>query len=155
MRWLIQQFDRLLHWLGHLLRRKRRAYSSLPLSHTHIHQSNQGDGNQTIGQIFGGTAIANVENLYLSPQEILPLKSLWENWSQETELPLSPSLVIGEREKERDRIVSWLRGSPSSLSLQADSSEEAIAFLAAIRRKYFSLGSYQYPPVRFGELVIP
>lgn len=108
-----------------------------------------------IAQMSGGTAIANVENLHSSPQEILPLKSFWKNWSQETEPPLSPSLVIGGREKERDRIVSWLRGNPSPLSLQADSPEEAIAFLAAIRRKYFSLGFYQYLPVRFGELVMP
>jgi len=82
------------------------------------------------------TAIANVnkriQHFHLSPQENYSFQSFWENWSQETDPPFSPSLVIGGREKERDRLTSWLWGSPSLLSLQANSAEEAIAFEAAV-----------------------
>lgn len=103
---------------------------------TQVTQSVSGSQNQVIGQVLGGTVIANVKNLiqhfHLSPQEILLLGSFWQNWSQDTNPPLSPSLMIGGREQERDRIISWLRGSPSPLSLQADSPEEAISFLAAV-----------------------
>jgi hypothetical protein len=81
-----------------------------------------------IAQMSTGTAIANlIQHFHLSPQAILALESFWENWSQETDPPFSPSLVIGGREQERDRIISWLRGNPSLLSLQAESPEEAIA----------------------------
>ena len=90
----------------------------------------------------GGTAnIGNnsiiehlVQIFHLAPQEILSLESFWENWSQDTEPPLSPSLVVGGREEARDRLLSWLRGNPSPLTLQGDSPEEAIAFLAAVIR---------------------
>lgn len=99
-------------------------------------QSVIGNHNQVVGQVFDGTVIAKVENLiqhfHLSPPDILLITSFWEYWSLETQPPLSPSLVIGGREQERDRIISWLCGSPSPLSLQADSPEEAIAFLAAV-----------------------
>jgi len=138
MNWLTRQFNRLLRWLRRRFDRKRRASSPLPVptDQAYIQQNSQGDRNQTIAQMSGGTAIANVENLiqnfHLSPQEVLALESFWQNWSQDTNPPLSPSLVIGGREKARDRIVSWLQGNPSPLSLQADSPEEAIAFLAAV-----------------------
>jgi hypothetical protein len=78
----------------------------------------------------GETAIANlIQHFHLSLQEILALESFWENWSQETDSSLNPSLVIGRREQERDRVLGWLRGNPSPLSLQAESPEEAIALL--------------------------
>lgn len=86
-----------------------------------------------IAQISSGTATTNLEqHFHLSPQEIVSLESFWQNWSHDTNPPLSPNLVLGGREQERDRVISWLRGSPSSLPLQADSPEEAIAFLAAV-----------------------
>lgn len=101
-----------------------------------IQQSGTGDRNQIIAKISGGTAIANVDKLiqhfHLSPQEVLSLENFWHNCSQETDPPFSPSLVIGGREQIRDRIISWLRGNPSAFTLQGDSQEEAIAFLAAV-----------------------
>lgn len=110
--------------------------ASLATQITQITQSVTGDQNQVIGQVIGGEIIAKVENLiqnfHLSPQAIFSLDNFWQNWSQDTNPPLSPILVIGGREQEHDRIISWLRGSPSALSLQADSPGEAIAFLAAV-----------------------
>jgi len=119
MKWLFRQ----LHWIAN--------------KSGSIFQTINGNRNQTIGVMRGNSiAIANVErliqNFHLPHQEILSLESFWENWSQETEPPLSPNLVIGGREQERDRVLSWLHGSPRSLTLQGDSPAEAIAFLAAV-----------------------
>lgn len=101
-----------------------------------IFQSIFGDRNQTIGSMSGGTAIANIEtliqNFNLSPQEVLALQLFWKNWSEDTKPALTPSLVIGGRYEKQDRILEWLKGVPSSLTLQGDSPEEAIAFLAAV-----------------------
>lgn len=118
MQWLLRQLFRLASKLNS------------------ISQSVSGDRNQTIAQMLGGTAIANVDqliqNFHLPPQEILSLERFWENWSQETDPPFSPNLVIGGRDQKRDCLLSWLRGSPSPFTLQGDSPEEAIAFLAAV-----------------------
>ena len=100
---------------------------------TNIKQTIHGNSNQTIGKMLGGTAINKlIQNFHLPPQEILSLETFWANWSQETKPPLSSNLVIGGREQARDIVLSWLHGSPSSLTLQGDSQEEAIAFLAAV-----------------------
>jgi hypothetical protein len=136
MKWLLKQINRLLRWLQHLFKSRRQLHPPVPSKQNYIQQTGQGNRNQMIAQMSGGTAITNVENLiqyfHLSPQEVLALECFWENWSQDTNPPFSPSFVIGGREQERDRIVGWLRGSPSPLPLQADSPEEAIAFMAAV-----------------------
>lgn len=112
---------------------KPRRFVNKPNS---IDQSVSGDRNQTIGSMSGGIAIANVEKLIqncnLPPQEVLALQDFWKNWSNDTKPALTPSLVIGGRYQERDRILEWLKGVPNSLTLQGDSPEEAIAFLAAV-----------------------
>ena len=89
-------------------------------------------GNAKAIHTVGRDAYVDSVILQLSPQEILYLESFWKNWSQDTKPPLSPNLVVGGREQERERVISWLRGNPSSLSLQADSPKEAIVFLAAV-----------------------
>ena len=121
--WLARQFNCLLRWLQSLFTWKRRM--RLPLAtfytsaQTHIQQNSQGDRTQMIAKMSGGTAITNVENLiqhfHLSPEEILSLESFWQNWSQDTNPPLSSSLVIGGREQECDRSIGWLRDSSSAL----------------------------------------
>ena len=112
---------------------KLRRFVNKPNS---IDQSVSGDRNQTIGLMSDGIAIANVEkliqNFNLQPQEVLALELFWKNWSNDTKPALTSSLVIGGRYKERDRILEWLKGVPSPLTLQGDSPEEAIAFLAAV-----------------------
>lgn len=119
IQWLFRHFQRLANKPGR------------------IFQGVLGNRNQVIGSMSGNaTAIANVKKLiqhfHLSPQEILPLQSFWENWSQETNPPFSLSLVIGGRNQARDSVLSWLRGIPGPLTLQGESPEEAIAFLAAV-----------------------
>jgi hypothetical protein len=106
MKLLVKQFNCLLSWLQRLFKPKRRLHPSVPSSQNHIQQTGQGDRNQIIAQMSGGTAIANLEqHFHLSPQEILSLDSFWQNWSRDTDPPLSPNLVIGGREQEHDRII--------------------------------------------------
>ncbi|OUC14739.1 MAG: hypothetical protein B0A82_10430 [Alkalinema sp. CACIAM 70d] len=65
MKWLIRQLDRLLRWLQCLFKRKRQVRPPLstshPAFHSYIDQNSQGDRNQIIAQMSGGTAIENVE----------------------------------------------------------------------------------------------
>lgn len=72
MKRFIRQFDHLLHWLQRLFKRKRRARppltTSYPAIQTHIQQDSQGDRNQIIARMSGGTAIERVKgSVYISP----------------------------------------------------------------------------------------
>jgi hypothetical protein len=100
-----------------------------------ISQSSFGDGSQNIAQ-NSGLAIAKVEQVilrfHISPQKIRTLDRFWKSWSQDTKPPFSPDLVIGGREKDRDRVISWLRGNPDVLTLQGESQKEVSAFLASV-----------------------
>jgi len=104
-----------------------------------IQRNVDGNRNQVIGD-NQGVAIANVgqyverliQNFHLPSEESLALESFWENWSQETDPPFSPKLVIGGRTQGKESILNWLRGTPGVLTLQGDSVEEAIAFFAAV-----------------------
>ncbi|AFY92467.1 hypothetical protein [Chamaesiphon minutus] len=100
-----------------------------------ISQSSFGDGSQNIAQ-NSGIAIAKVEQVILrfdiSPQKIRTLDRFWKSWSQDTKPPFSPDLVIGGREKDRERVISWLRGNPDVLILQGEPQKEVSAFLAAV-----------------------
>jgi nucleoside phosphorylase len=60
------------------------------------------------------------------------LSDFWSNWSQETTPAISSGLVIGGREETKKQLQDWLSGSPNACTLQADSPDEAIAFLAAV-----------------------
>ncbi|NJO80300.1 MAG: hypothetical protein HC827_18510 [Cyanobacteria bacterium RM1_2_2] len=74
------------------------------------------------------------------------LESFWEHWSGATEPALIPQLYLAGREQAVERVQNWLAASPSKLTIQADSMEEAIAFFAAVvlqlseelREKYLS-----------------
>lgn len=59
------------------------------------------------------------------------LTNFWKDWSEATDPPISPDLVISGRRDEAERIVAWLRDAPSPLAIQADSRKEALAFFAA------------------------
>jgi hypothetical protein len=144
-KWLLRQIQHLMNWR----RRNFRSLQQQEIDHIQInHSSNQtesiqqvfiGNRNQGIAENYG-TAIGNIEQyveqriqiFHLPSQEINTLESFWENWSLETNPPLSPNLVIGGRDEARDNVLSWLRSDPSPLALQSDSPEEAIAFLAAV-----------------------
>jgi transcriptional regulator with XRE-family HTH domain len=65
------------------------------------------------------------------PPGLRRLDEAWREWSLSTEPPISAELVLAGRDEEEARILYWLRGAPGLLSVQADSIDEAIAFLHA------------------------
>jgi hypothetical protein len=73
-----------------------------------------------------------IQNFQLPPQEIIVLETFWENFSLETEPPLSPGLIIGGRFDVQEKLQRWLIGDPSKITVEGDSLQEAIAFLAAV-----------------------
>jgi hypothetical protein len=66
------------------------------------------------------------------PQGALALDNFWSDWAGATNPRLNYDLVIGGRDKAREHVLAWLRGSPSAITLQGDSTDEATAFLAAV-----------------------
>lgn len=60
------------------------------------------------------------------------LGSFWEEWTQATVPVLSSELHLASREEAIEAVINWLNGSPSKLTIQADSAIEAIAFFAAV-----------------------
>ena len=63
------------------------------------------------------------------PPGFLPLLDAWQEWRRATNWPLTPDIVLAGRDNEAIEILKWLRGKPSVRSVQADSPDEAIAFL--------------------------
>ena len=55
----------------------------------------------------------------------------WENWASVTQPNIAPELVLAGRSKQTEAVTNWLSDSPSSFYVQADTRDEAIAFLAA------------------------
>ena len=58
--------------------------------------------------------------------------SFWDEWINATSPSLTSALHLAGREQNAEKVKNWLNESPSKLTIQADSCEEAIAFLAAI-----------------------
>jgi addiction module HigA family antidote len=65
------------------------------------------------------------------PEGASDLRTYWEGWAGVTDPPMSVELVISGRREATERVLTWLRGRPSSLGLRAESKEEALAFFAA------------------------
>lgn len=59
------------------------------------------------------------------------LTEFWSQWRLSTERPMTPEMVFAERDDDGTKLLKWLRGTPSIFELQADSPEEAMAFLYA------------------------
>ena len=56
------------------------------------------------------------------------LEEVWEEWSLATQWPLTEDLVLSDRDEDAAEILRWLRGEPSVLSIQATTTDEAVAF---------------------------
>lgn len=65
------------------------------------------------------------------PEGATDISTFWDDWADITEPRISADLVLAGRQENVDRLYSWLNGDPTSLTLQADSREEAVAFFAA------------------------
>ncbi|MFZ1010724.1 MAG: helix-turn-helix transcriptional regulator [Candidatus Sulfotelmatobacter sp.] len=62
---------------------------------------------------------------------VLPLADLWKEWRLSTRWPMTSDLLLAGRDDEAIGLLKWLYGDPAIRPLQADSSEEAAAFLFA------------------------
>ena len=61
----------------------------------------------------------------------MSLSDFWSQWRLSTERPMTSELVFAERDEDGTKLLKWLRDAPSMFELQADSPEEAMAFLYA------------------------
>ena len=59
------------------------------------------------------------------------IEEVWKEWSRATRWPLTEELVLSDRDEDAAEILRWLRREPTVLSIQATTTEEAIAFLHA------------------------
>lgn len=59
------------------------------------------------------------------------IEEVWQNWALSTKWPINSELILAGRDKEAARVLKWLYGEPSVLSLEADAPAEAAAFLYA------------------------
>ena len=58
----------------------------------------------------------------------------WENWATVAEPNIGPSLVVAGRQESTDRLSGWIQETPSAYYVQAQTREEATAFVAASAR---------------------
>ena len=65
------------------------------------------------------------------PDGIRELDEVWEEWSLATQWPLAEDLVLSDRDEDAIEVLRWLRDKPSVLSIQATTTEEAVAFFYA------------------------
>jgi hypothetical protein len=65
------------------------------------------------------------------PEGATDLSTFWRDWSEATDPPLTPSLVIADRREVAAKVLEWTREEPSVLALRADSREEALSFFLA------------------------
>jgi hypothetical protein len=76
-----------------------------------------------------GAWVAHVIAKY--PRGVRCLEDIWIEYSTTTSPPLNEVLLLAGRSDEQASLTTWLRGEPRVLQLQADASEEALAFVAA------------------------
>ena len=65
------------------------------------------------------------------PEGFVPLEKIWEEWRKATKWPLTAELVLTGRDSEAIDTLKWLRAAASVRTVEADSPDEAIAFLYA------------------------
>jgi len=65
-------------------------------------------------------------------ENVLSLEDWWKEWSQVTSPPLVPELLLCGRKDEREKLVSWLKSTPSCLAVQSFTKDEVVGFLASV-----------------------
>ena len=71
------------------------------------------------------------------PKNVLSLADWWNEWSSATNgsatnPSLIPELILGGREKEKEKVLDWLRSSYFPLAVQFFTKDEVIGFLASV-----------------------
>ena len=74
------------------------------------------------------------------PTGYIALDDWWQNWSSVCQPVISPALVLAGRHECAEQITEWIQQPPAHCYVQADTRDEAIAFVAASR-----LGSSDAP----------
>ncbi|MDQ0513412.1 helix-turn-helix domain-containing protein [Ancylobacter amanitiformis] len=64
------------------------------------------------------------------PEGLRGLDSIWREWSLATVTPLSSNLITADRDDQAAKVLAWIYGPPAIISLQAEASGEAMAFVA-------------------------
>lgn len=82
-------------------------------------------------QLYPAVAYWLASHIGKLPSGILPVTDSWQEWRSPTKWHLTPEIVLAGRDSEAIEILKWLRAAPSVRSIQADSPDEAIAFLYA------------------------
>ena len=65
------------------------------------------------------------------PAGVRQLEEFWLEWSLATQRPLTQDLILADRDDDAIAVLRWLRSEAALLSLQAESAEEAAAFVYA------------------------
>ncbi len=60
------------------------------------------------------------------------IEAVWEEWSLSTKWPVSGDLVLAGRDEAAAQVWKWLSGDPGHIAVEAESTEEGIAFLFAL-----------------------
>ena len=66
------------------------------------------------------------------PQGVQSLEGYWQEYSNATLPPIPAELLLVNRDDEVKKVREWLDSAPSVLDVHADSTDEAVAFLAAV-----------------------
>jgi len=69
--------------------------------------------------------------LGIRPEGAIDVDNYWSEWASVTRPQTTPALVVVGRQEAVNGVSQWLQGQPSCLSLQAETQDEAVAFLAA------------------------
>jgi len=65
------------------------------------------------------------------PDGARDVQRAWADWAGLTDPPLPTGLLTGGRDSQVERLLAWLHGEPSAITVEGDSREEALAFIAA------------------------
>jgi hypothetical protein len=65
------------------------------------------------------------------PPNVTSIDAVWNEFASTTNPPMTPGIVLAGRAPAQERVAAWLREPPSVLHLKADTTAEAIAFVAA------------------------
>jgi hypothetical protein len=66
------------------------------------------------------------------PGDDRDIGQVFDEWSLATDPPLSADLLLGDRDEQATDVLRWLNKPPWVLSMQAEATSEAIAFLRAV-----------------------
>lgn len=75
------------------------------------------------------------EHLGKVPRSAKPLENWWREWSEATSPPIVTELLTAGRDSVTKKVVEHLSGSSGVLAIRGDSSDEALAFIAAVMQQ--------------------